>query len=105
MVVGQPAFMEAADKLFAEMTPAEYRDILEWSQIEGASGYLSDEVRQASFDFYGKVFAGRQEDHPLWRRATNQLQSVMGEALGRIYVKKYFPASSKERMKTLVENL
>ena len=105
MVVGQPAFMEAADKLFAQMTADEYRDIMEWSQIEGASGYLSDEVRQASFDFYGKVFAGRQEDHPLWRRATNQLQSVMGEALGRIYVKKYFPASSKERMKTLVENL
>ena len=105
MVVGQPAFMDVADKLFAEMSPAEYRDILEWSQIEGASGCLSDEVRQASFDFYGKVFSGRTEDHPLWRRSTNQLQSVMGEALGRIYVKKYFPASSKERMKTLVENL
>ena len=105
MVVGQPAFMEVADKLFAEMTAAEYRDVLEWSQIEGASGCLSDEVRQASFDFYGKVFAGRQEDHPLWRRSTDQLQSVMGEALGRIYVKKYFPESSKQRMKTLVENL
>ena len=51
------------------------------------------------------MFAGRKEDHPLWRRATSQVQSVMGEALGRIYVKKYFPASSKERMKTLVENL
>ncbi len=105
MVVGQPAFMEAADKLFAGMTAAEYRDVLEWSQIEGAAGLLSDNVREASFDFYGKVFAGRKEDHPLWRRSTNQLQSVMGEALGRIYVKKYFPASSKERMKTLVENL
>ena len=105
MVVGQPAFLDAADKLFATMTAAEYRDIMEWGQIDGAAGTLSDEVRQAHFDFYGKVFSGKTEDHPLWRRSTNQVQGVMGEALGRIYVQKYFPASSKERMKTLVENL
>ena len=105
MVVGQPAFLDAADKLFATMTAAEYRDIMEWGQIDGAAGTLSDEVRQAHFDFYGKVFSGKTEDHPLWRRSTNQVQAVMGEALGRIYVQKYFPASSKERMKTLVENL
>ena len=105
MVVGQPAFMDAADKLFAKMTPAEYRDVMEWGVISGAAGYLNDAVRAANFDFFGKTFSGRQEDHPLWRRATNQVQGVMGEALGRIYVKKYFPASSKERMKTLVENL
>ena len=105
MVVGQPAFMEAADKLFAAMSPAEYRDVMEWGIIDGSTGYLNDAVREANFDFYGKIFSGRKEDHPLWRRATNQVQGVMGEALGRIYVKKYFPASSKERMKTLVENL
>ena len=105
MVVGQPAFMAAADKLFATMTAEEYRDIIEWGQIDAAAGLLSDKVRQVSFDFYGKVFSGKTEDHPLWRRSTDQLQGVMGEALGRIYVKKYFPASSKERMKTLVENL
>ena len=105
VVVGQVEFMKAADKLFSTMTAAEYRDVMEWGQIDGSTGYLNDEVRAASFDFYGKVFSGRKEDHPLWRRATNQVQGVMGEALGRIYVKKYFPASSKERMKTLVENL
>ena len=105
MVVGQPAFMEAADKLFATMSVAEYRDMMEWGIIDGSTGYLNDAVREANFDFYGKVFSGKKEDHPMWRRATNQVQGVMGEALGRIYVKKYFPASSKERMKTLVENL
>lgn len=105
VVVGQPAFMEAADQLFATITPAEYRDVMEWGVIDGSTGYLNDAVREASFDFYGKVMSGRKEDHPLWRRATNQVQGVMGEALGRIYVQKYFPASSKERMKTLVENL
>ena len=105
VVVGQMEFMKAADKLFSTMSAAEYRDVMEWGQIDGSTGYLNDEVRAANFDFYGKVFSGRKEDHPLWRRATNQVQGVMGEALGRIYVKKYFPASSKERMKTLVENL
>ena len=105
LVVGQPAFMEAADKLFSTMSPAEFRDVMEWGIIDGCTGYLNDAVREANFDFYGKVFSGRKEDHPLWRRSTNQVQGVMGEALGRIYVKKYFPASSKERMKTLVENL
>ena len=105
VVVGQVEFMQAADKLFSTLTAAEYRDVMEWGQIDGSTGYLNDVVRAANFDFYGKVFSGRKEDHPLWRRATNQVQEVMGEALGRIYVKKYFPASSKERMKTLVENL
>ena len=105
VVVGQVEFMKAADKLFSTMSAAEYRDVMEWGQIDGSTGYLNDVVRAASFDFYGKVFSGRKEDHPLWRRATSQVQGVMGEALGRIYVKKYFPASSKERMKTLVENL
>ena len=105
VVVGQVEFMKAADKLFSTMSAAEYRDVMEWGQIDGSTGYLNDEVRAANFDFYGKVFSGRKEDHPLWRRATSQVQGVMGEALGRIYVKKYFPASSKERMKTLVENL
>ena len=105
MVVGQPAFMAAADKLFATMTPDEFRDVMEWGIIDGTTGYLNDAVREANFDFYGKVFSGKKEDHPLWRRSTDQVQGVMGEALGRIYVGKYFPATSKERMKTLVENL
>ena len=105
MIVGQPSFMEAADKIFEKMTVAEFRDVMEWGQIDGCTGYLNDAVRAANFDFYGKVMSGRKEDHPLWRRSTSQVQGVMGEALGRIYVQKYFPASSKERMKTLVENL
>jgi len=105
LIVGQPAFMAAADQLFATMTAAEYRDMMEWGVIDGAAGFLNDEVRAANFDFYGKTFSGRKEDHPLWRRATTQVQTQMGEALGKLYVAKYFPESSKQRMKTLVENL
>lgn len=105
VVVGQTEFMAGADKLIASLTPAEYRDYMEWGQIMSAAGYLSDEVAQANFDFFGKTMSGRKENHPLWKRATGQVESQMGQALGKIYVDKYFPASSKERMKTLVANL
>lgn len=105
LVVGQPEFMAGADKLVAGLTAAEYRDYMEWGQIMSAAGYLSDEVAQANFDFFGKTMSGRKENHPLWKRATSQVESQMGQALGKIYVEKYFPASSKERMVTLVANL
>jgi putative endopeptidase len=105
MVVGQPGFMAGADIVVAKLVPATYRDYMEWRQIQGAASYLSEEVAQANFEFFGKVMSGRQENYPRWKRATNQVEGVMGEALGRIYVEKYFPASSKERMKELVHNL
>ena len=105
LVVGQPEFLEGADKLVAAITPAEYRDYMEWGIVMDSADKLSDEVQKANFEFFGKVMSGRKEDHPLWRRATQQLQGVMGEALGQIYVKKYFPAEAKERMVKLVGNL
>ena len=105
LVVGQPAFMEGANALLAKMKPAEYRDYMEWGVIVGASSYLNDEVREADFDFFGRTMSGRKEDHPLWRRATSQVQSAMGQALGRIYVDKYFPEAAKTRMLKLVKNL
>lgn len=105
LVVGQPEFMAGADKVVASLTHAEYRDYMEWGQILNAASMLNEEVQKTNFEFFGKVLSGRKEDHPLWRRSTRQLESVMGEALGQIYVKKYFPAEAKERMVKLVKNL
>ena len=105
LVVGQPEFFVGMDKLIATMTPAEYRDYMEWGQIMSCAGYLSDEVRAANFEFFGKVMSGRKEDHPLWRRATQQLEGQMGQALGKIYAEKYFPEAAKKRMVELVKNL
>ena len=105
LVVGQPAFMAGANTLLQKMKPAEYRDYMEWGVITSAAGYLNDEVREANFDFFGRTMTGRKEDHPLWRRATTQVQGAMGQALGRIYVNKYFPAAAKARMLKLVKNL
>ena len=105
LVVGQPEFVAGADSIIASMTADEYRDYMEWGQIMSAANYLSDEVVAAHFDFFGKTMSGRKENFPLWKRATTQVENQMGQALGKIYVEKYFPASSKERMKTLVRNL
>ena len=105
LVVGQPAFMAGANTLLATMKPAEYRDYMEWGVIVSAASYLNDAVRKANFDFFGKTMTGRKEEHPLWRRATSEVQGAMGQALGRIYVDKYFPAAAKARMLKLVKNL
>ncbi|EEK17619.1 peptidase family M13, partial [Porphyromonas uenonis 60-3] len=67
--------------------------------------YLSDDFVQANFDFYSKTLSGIKEMHPRWRRAVNLLNGTLGEALGEVYVKKYFPEEAKERMKTMVSNL
>ncbi|WP_370641578.1 M13 family metallopeptidase [Prevotella sp. E9-3] len=105
LIVGQPDFMAGADKIVAGLTPDQLRDYMEWDIILDAAGKLSSEVQQANFEFFGKVFSGRKEDHPLWRRSVRQVEGVMGEALGRIYVEKYFPAAAKERMVNLIHNL
>ena len=105
LVVGQPEFVEGADKLISNLTPAEFRDYMEWGQIMSAAGYLSEDIAAENFNFFGKTMSGRKENHPLWKRSTSQVEGQMGQALGKIYVEKYFPASSKERMKTLVANL
>lgn len=105
LVVGQPEFVACVNALLGKITPAEYRDYMEWGQITGAASLLSDATAAENFDFFGKTMSGRKENHPLWRRATNQVEGVMGQALGKIYVDKYFPASSKLRMQKLVRNL
>ena len=78
---------------------------MEWQLIDHAASRLTTELDQANFDFYGKVMSGRQEQQPWWKRATSTVSGVLGEAIGQLYVEKYFPASSKERMVTLVKNL
>ena len=105
MNVGQPAFFTALNSLMALQTADELRAIMEWDVIQNSASYLTDEIRQANFDFFGKTMSGRKEEYPLWKRATNQVESAMGEALGKMYCERYFPASSKKMMEELVHNL
>lgn len=105
MVVGQPAFLAGLDKLTETETADELRARMEWDAICSASGYLSDDVRAESFNFFSKTMHGTKEDYPRWKRATSQVERQMGEALGKIYCERYFPASSKQRMEQLIKNL
>ena len=105
MIVGQPAFFAGIDKLNAAEDAQTLKALMQWGVIQNSSAYLTDEIREADFDFFGKTMSGRQQDYELWKRAVNQVQSQMGEALGRMYCKKYFPESSKKMMEQLVKNL
>ena len=105
MVVGQPEFMEGLDKITALDDAETLRALMEWDVIESSATLLSDEIREANFDFFGKTMHGRKQDFPLWKRATTQVEGAMGEALGKMYCERYFPASSKKMMEQLVKNL
>ena len=78
---------------------------LEWHTLDGAANELSDAFADESFDFYGRTLRGRKEQQPRWKRAVDVVNGVLGEAVGQMYVEKYFPAAAKERMLTLVKNL
>lgn len=105
IIVGQPEFMKGLDKIVALQTADEIKALMEWDIIMSSASYLSDEIREANFDFFGKTMSGRKEDYPLWKRATAQVEAQMGEALGKIYTQRYFPESSKKMMEKLVANL
>lgn len=78
---------------------------LQWKVMDAAASYLSDAVYAQNFDFYGKTLSGKTEQTPRWKRAVTNVDGVLGEAVGQMYVKKYFPAEAKERMLKLVHNL
>ena len=105
LVVGQPDFCAGADKLMAEISGDEYRDYMEWTEIKKYAEYLDDNTEAIYFDFFGRVLSGRQQDYPLWQRVLTQMNDQMGEAVGKLFVEKYFPAAAKERMLELVSNL
>ena len=105
LVVGQPAFFAGLNKLVTTWNLADRKAYMQWSVINSSTRYLSSAVEAEHFDFFGKTMRGKKENFPLWKRATSQVESVMGEALGRIYCERFFPASSKTRMEELVKNL
>ena len=105
IVVGQPEYCEGLNALLGSLPAEQWRDYFEWQLLNDAATLLSDDLRDEDFHFNGEVRRGRKEQRPRWRTATDQVQNVLGQALGRIYVAKYFPASAKERMEKLVKNL
>ena len=103
--LGQPDFMAELNTLIADESVEAQKSFLEWAYIDASASYLADEVRSEQFNFYGKVLSGRLQEQPRWKRAVGICNNNLGEAIGQIYVEKYFPAPHKERMVKLVQNL
>jgi len=102
---GHPDQLKEINNVLATVPVEKLKSLLEWKTISSAASYLSDETRDAQFDFFGKVISGRKEQQPRWKRAIGVVNGSLGEAVGEMYVKKYFPAEAKERMVNLVKNL
>lgn len=103
--VGQPEHLKEAGELLATEPLEDIKTLFLWQTINGAASSLNDELYNANFDFWGKVMSGREEPSPLWKRAVGVVNGTLGEAVGQMYVQKYFPAEAKKRMIKLVKNL
>ena len=104
VIVTELSSVAQANNLIGTLTDREIKDYYLWQYVRQAAGKLSDDFTNASFEF-NKVMSGVSAQQPRWKRALSATEGLMGEAIGQLYVEKYFPESSKQYMLELVENL
>lgn len=104
-IVREPDFFTGIGKLLSQFDRDEWRSWLRWQVISGAAPYLNDAIVQQNFNFYGTTLNGTPQLRDRWKRAVSVVESAIGEAVGRVYVERHFPAASKAAMKKLVGNL
>ncbi|MBO9553642.1 M13 family metallopeptidase [Cellulomonas sp.] len=105
VVVREPSFAEGFAALWQSEPLEDWKAWLTYHVVTDRAPYLSQDVVEANFDFYGRTLTGAQELRDRWKRGVALVQGVLGEAVGKVYVEKHFPASHKERMDELVRNL
>lgn len=105
VIVGQPAAIHEVEKILKEETPEAIQNLYLWHAMDLAASYIDDKARAIEFAFSGTVMSGKTEDRPRWKRAVESVEEGLGEALGQLYVAKYFPPAAKERMENLIRNL
>lgn len=105
LIVGQPKALKGAVELIASASLEDLKYYLASQYIAAATSYTSDDLYAISFDFFGRTLSGTEVPRPRWKRAMAVPNSVLGEAVGEMYVAKYFPEEDKARMVTMVENL
>lgn len=103
--ISQPEPIHEVEKILAESSVDDLKAYLAFKFVNDAASSLSDDFREAYFDFYSRTMRGAQEDRPRWKRAVGVVNGVLGEAVGKMYVEKYFPETSKQKMIGLVKNL
>ncbi len=103
--VGMPGFFNEFDKMLVEVPLEEWKWYLKWHMIDKNVSFLSDDFVARNFEFYGKTLSGKEELRPRWKRVLDATNGVLSEAIGKVYVSKYFPPEAKQRMEKLVANL
>ncbi len=103
--IGQPKFMSGMAKMITTVSVADWKVYFRWDLINSAASSLSTDFDKEHFAFYGTVLSGVKEQRPRWKRMIDQTSSSLGEAVGQLYVQKFFPPEAKKRMVELVNNL
>ena len=103
--LSQPKFFAEVNTMMKDVPVAQWQAYLRAHAIDGMAPYLSDKFATEQFDFFGKTLRGQKEQKPRWKRVLGATENGVGEALGQLYVKQYFPAESKKAMEQLVGNL
>ena len=105
IVLEQPSYFKALNRIVAKANPRILRHYLQAQLLSGACGYISDDFTDASFDFFSAQMSGIKEQKPRWKRAMQAPNSILGEAVGEMYVAKYFPEKDKQKMLQIVKNI
>ena len=105
VILTEPKVMAVANEFMTTMKDQAFKDYFSNEIITGSAGYLSDEIAETSFDFFGRMLTGQQERQPRWKRAQGYPNGLLGEAVGQLYVEKFFPEESKQKMMKLITNL
>ena len=103
VIVGQPEFFAAEEKLLRETPLPVLQDYLRYRLVDAYAEYLSSDFDRAHFDFHGRAMSGQQEPRPRWKRVLDEQNDAMGMVLGRLFVKEYFPEASKQRYAAMVD--
>jgi len=105
LVVRQPSFIQNIGMVWADWPAADLAAWLEWQVIRAFAPYLTADMVEAHFDFYGRTLSGTPSLRARWKRGVSFVEGAMGEAIGKLYVERHFPADSKEKMDELVAHL
>ena len=103
--VDQPRYMAALQTIFTENKVADWKEYMKWTLLNSSSDLLSMNIDAADFDFYGKTLTGAVKQRPLEERALQNVNGNVGEALGKLYVEKLFPAEAKTKAEKMIQNI
>ncbi|WP_417884785.1 M13 family metallopeptidase [Zunongwangia sp.] len=105
VIVSQPKYMKAMQKVIAKNNVEDWKDYLKWTLLDHAAGILSTDIEKANWDFYSKTLRGAKKQRPRNKRALATINGTVGEALGKLYVEKNFPPEAKEKAQEMIGNL